>query len=120
MAEQVSDSYTDSLMDSPFVFSLHVLVPWQVKLDSDVDPSGVSFSWTWSNPEMSLAEAAQGGQTDLDSLVILPEGLQSITSFTISVEMSSLAQPDKTVTLQADIQVHAGLVALPGGLQVTT
>ena len=69
---------------------------------------------------MSLAEAAQEGQTDLEYLVILPAGLQSSTSFTVSVTMSSLAHPEKTVTLQADIQVHSGLVALPGGLQVPT
>ena len=89
-----------------------------MKLEPDVDPNDVSFSWTWSTPGVSLGESAQGGHTDLDYLVILPAGLQITTEFTVSVTMSSIAHPDEKATLQAEVRVHAGLVVLPGGLQV--
>ena len=90
----------------------------QVKLEPDVDPDDVSFSWAWSVPGVSLEESAQEGHIDLDYLVILPAGLQTKTEFTVSVTMSSFANPDQKTTLQANIHVHAGLVVLPGGFQV--
>ena len=99
-----------------FLFGL--MMPWQVKLEAHVDPDDVSFSWTWSVPGASLEESAQGGRTDLEYLVILPAGLQMTTEFTVTVTMTSLAHPDQKATLQADVSVHTGLVALPGGLQV--
>ena len=89
-----------------------------MKLEPDLDPNDVSFSWTWTVQGVSLEESAQGGLTDLDYLVILPAGLQMTTEFTVSVTMAIIAHPDKKTTLQAEVSVHAGLVVLPGGLQV--
>ena len=84
-----------------------------------VDPEDVTFSWLWSVPGKSLEASAHEGRTDLEYLVILPAGLETASAFTVSVTIGSLAYPGNDVTLQSDIKVHAGLIALPGGLQVT-
>ena len=91
----------------------------QVELDEGVDPDDVMFSWSWSVPGMALEDAVHEGRTDLEYLVILPSGLETASAFTVSVTIGSLAYPGIEVTLQSDIKVHAGLIALPGGLQVT-
>ena len=91
----------------------------QVELDEGVDPDDVMFSWSWSVPGMALEEAVHEGSTDREYLVILPAGLETANAFTVSVTIGSLAYPGIEVTLQSDIKVHAGLIALSGGLQVT-
>ena len=99
--------------------AIGALVHWQVELDEGVDPGDVTFSWSWSVPGMALEEAVHESRTDLEYLVILPTGLETASTFTVSVTIGSLSHPGIEVTLQSDIKVHAGLIALPGGLQVT-
>jgi hypothetical protein len=108
-----------SAFSSSLIFSLRRRgVAHQVVLEDGEDPLDVSFSWTWSVVGSPLQSFVQGSHTDQDFLVILPGGLQAATWFTVNVTMSRLSNPDLQVTLHTEIYVHAGLIALPGGIQV--